>query len=536
MKTSALAFDDQIAQMIADSVSLVERVRLECALAKRLIERGDYEGARRALVERWMRVGDHPQLEGLENETKALLLLRCGALTGYLGSAYQISNAQEIAKDLITASGGMFELLGLTLDYIETQYELMLCYWRTGESNEARVVAMSALQMLDHSQLDDARSNSLKANLLIRTAIVESRLLRFDESLKLLDAASLIVSASDDSLLKGRFHAERGTTFRGSAGRDFLSPAERLVILESARQEFSHAIQYFELGGHVRYAARIQNNLGMTYLTMKNYPEAHLHFDAALNTFMRLKDAGSSAMVRESIARVFLAEGKYDEAIRIAEQAIRVLMGGDESAMLSEALTTYATARARKGLIAQGHSTFIRAADVAELAGNSENAGFALITLIEELHAHLSVAQLAEAYERADRLLFQTTNLEAVRRLRECAARLVARAKSPVDLHTTDDGQSHIRSMNHDDLPFDEAMWRFEAGVLRRALEASDYKISAAAKHLGMMHQRLSAMLKTRHKELMPKTKLRKKRQKSLIASDMRSKIRRSYRRKKDIS
>src|ERR1700694_72376 len=93
-------------------LSLNERARLRCRLAKQLEQGGDYEAAGEAMAELWQGIDARPMLEGLDGETKAEVLLRVGALTGWVGSARQISGSQEMAKDLISESARAFEELG----------------------------------------------------------------------------------------------------------------------------------------------------------------------------------------------------------------------------------------------------------------------------------------------------------------------------------------------------------------------------------------------------------------------------------------
>src|SRR6267378_8572529 len=97
----------------------IDRVRMLCALAKEREEAGEFEEARLALSEFWQRIGERPRLESLAEPEQAELLLRVGALSGWIGSARQIPGAQETAKDLISESSGLFERLGLLEKVVE---------------------------------------------------------------------------------------------------------------------------------------------------------------------------------------------------------------------------------------------------------------------------------------------------------------------------------------------------------------------------------------------------------------------------------
>jgi len=93
-------------------LSVNERAVLRCRLARNLEEAGDYEAASEALAELWQGVGSRPMVAGLDDETRAEVSLRVGALTGWIGSASQIEGSQEMAKDLISESLRAFEQLG----------------------------------------------------------------------------------------------------------------------------------------------------------------------------------------------------------------------------------------------------------------------------------------------------------------------------------------------------------------------------------------------------------------------------------------
>jgi hypothetical protein len=94
------------------SLSINERAQLRCRVARHQEWAGDFEAAREALGELWQGVGLRPNVEGLDEESRAVVLMRAGALTGWIGSASQIEGSQETAKDLISESIRIFEELG----------------------------------------------------------------------------------------------------------------------------------------------------------------------------------------------------------------------------------------------------------------------------------------------------------------------------------------------------------------------------------------------------------------------------------------
>ena len=72
-----------------------------CDLAKQLEKAGEYEAAREALGEFWSERDGSPVLDQLDEATKAQVVLRVGALSGWLGSTDQAARSQEIANNLI---------------------------------------------------------------------------------------------------------------------------------------------------------------------------------------------------------------------------------------------------------------------------------------------------------------------------------------------------------------------------------------------------------------------------------------------------
>src|SRR5688572_22628439 len=85
-----------------------ERAERACRLAKQLEKVGEYEAAYEALSEFWPLRTLSPNIEALDQSLKAEILLRVGALAGWLGAVDQIGGSQEEAKNSITKSIQIF--------------------------------------------------------------------------------------------------------------------------------------------------------------------------------------------------------------------------------------------------------------------------------------------------------------------------------------------------------------------------------------------------------------------------------------------
>jgi tetratricopeptide (TPR) repeat protein len=420
--------ETQITKALHEDASLTvdERVLLRCRLSRELEEKGDYESAAEILQPYFQRIGQRPAIDGLLLVAGAELLLRAGTLTGWLGNLKQIENAQENAKDLIGESLTKFSELGLTAKATEAQIELAHCYWREGGFDEARVLLDQALAQTGEE------TSELKLVALLRKALVESSATRFNNSLKILLDNSALFDASQNDTLKGRFHNELAYNFQS------LSSAEnRADYMDRALVEFTAAAFHFEQAGHTRYRAHVENNLGLLFYMLGRYDEAHEHLDRARELYPALKNAVYSAIVDETRARVFIAQDRFEEAESAARSACQIFERAGELAQLSEALTTLGRAQARTGDRDQGseagrelressaQETLEEAARVAEQSGNVENAGLALLTMIEELHDRLSSSELRSCYQRADELLARSQHPETLARLRRAARRIV---------------------------------------------------------------------------------------------------------------
>src|ERR1700682_1382242 len=299
-----------------------ERAQLRCQLARHLEEMGNYEAAREAMDELWRSVGESPVLEGLDQETAAEVLLRAGALTGWIGSTRQIERSQEAAKDLISRSISIFQTVRNEGKLAEAKIDLAYCYWREGGFDEARVMLQDAL-----SELGDT-NNHLKAVAMLRSAIVEGSAKRLNDALRIYMEAAPLFEESTNDVLKGKFHHGCGFVLK-NLGAD----EQRQDYIDRALIEYAAASFYFEQAGLARYQGCVENNLGFLFGTIGKFVEAHDHLDRAQALFTTLRDSVHLAQVDETRARVMLSAGRVAEAEKLAKVAVRTLeKGGRTSA------------------------------------------------------------------------------------------------------------------------------------------------------------------------------------------------------------
>jgi tetratricopeptide (TPR) repeat protein len=457
-----------------------QRTLLRCQMAAEFTHAGHYEAAREALGHLWQGIGQRPEMKGLSILTTAEVLLQCGVLSGWLGSVRQTPDAQEKAKDLLSEALRVFQSEGLPTKASEAQYELGLCYFRLGAYDDARVILEEAFNHLGEEGAE------LKAMISIRRASVEIWAGRYYEARRVLEETKSVFDDAND-VLRGKWHGQIGLVFRRLATTE-----GKTDYFDNAIIEYTAAIHYYEQAHHERYCATNLNNLAFLLYKLGRYTEAHEHLDRASRVLRRLRDDGLLAQVSETRARVFVAEKRYREANRIIADVIKTLEKGGEHALLADALAIQGVVWARLGFHESSLKAFRRAITIARDSGASSHAGLALLTLIEEHGAaRLSEFDLYRAYRRADGLLRDTQDAEEIARLRACA-RIVTSRLSGAEL-------------GDKDFSLPKAMLTYEAKFIAQALEIEEGSVSRAAKRLGIKHQTLAHLLRTRHKKLLGK-------------------------------
>ncbi|HAF12444.1 MAG TPA: hypothetical protein DHU55_14865 [Blastocatellia bacterium] len=503
--------------------SLSEGVLLLCVRAKELEEAGEIDDACGALSEFWRRLGERPHVAGLTTVARASLLLRAGALTGWVGSARQITGAQEIAKDLISEAARDFEEAGLVERVAEARVDLAICYWREGAFDEARVSLDEAL-----TQLGDIESEQ-RLRALLNKAIVEKVSNRYEDALRTHRAAAPLFEASSNNTLRGKFHNEYATVLKnvGLAGN-------REDYIDQALVEFSAASFHAEQVGNKRFLALVENNVGYLFVRLRRFPEAHNHLDRARLLFTTLKDKGMVAQVNDTRARAFIAQGQLDKAEALARASVRALEAGDELSLLAEALMTLGTAAARLGNFSKARAALEKAIRTAQNAGDPESGGVAALTMAEELRNHLPLNEVISYYHLAESELANSQHPEIQNRLGKCARLLFA--GQSLDASDNGHGSSAANANGSSQtqavsaaanaafssgdpvvITLEEQVLHFEGDLIKKALDLSDGSVTRAARLLGITHQGLAFILNGRQKNLLPARKPVKRRRRSII-------------------
>ncbi len=388
-----------------------ERVEACCTIAREKLEVGDYDGGVAAL-KAWWAVGQWPIQDGLTNKAAAELLLTAGMLSGLLASTNRFAGGQRPAEALLSGSIALFEQLGNKTRAAEGRIELSWCYFWQGLFDLARVGLQMSLDLLNSNQ------EELRSVALIRMAVVEHYAGRLHDAIELLNHARPLVE-NQRAWIKGRFHLEHATTLRDLG----VAEADEEYYARSLRH-YEQALAEFERLGNLRYTAIVENNLGYLLLTLRRSEEARNHLQRASDLFERFGDQIKRAQVAETVSQLYLANGDYQQAESAIISAVSILEDRGEDALLAEALTTQGVVLFRLGHKQEAKPIIERARRVAERCGDRENAGRALLILIEEMCDQLPDDERREIGAQANQLLANSQQPATRERLRKCLEKI----------------------------------------------------------------------------------------------------------------
>jgi tetratricopeptide (TPR) repeat protein len=483
---------------------LEERILRHCRLAQELEDKGHYEEARQALGELFPVIGEPPAVDELSPLTQAEVLLRVGAISGWIGGDRGIDGAQDYAQNLITKAARIFEAEGAIEKEADTRIDLAICYWRIGSYDEGRVVLYDLLDKIGGKDIPQ------EGRAWLHVAVIDMSSGRLHDAKQALTQAAPFYEQGSNLAAKGRFHNNLALVFRK------LGECEkREDYLDRALDEYAGASLYFQEAGHTRHAARVENNLGYLLYTLGRYNEAHQHLESACRMFIDLRDSVSVAQVNESRAQVFLAQARHAEAETVSFGAVHSLEHGGQQALLAEALLTHGTALARLGRDAQARVVLNRAAEVAQQVGDIEAAGRAHLVIIEELQSRLQAYELVDLYETADRLLENSQNNQTLARLRGCARSVIKKLLEQPGTQTAPE-EFLLDGTLYDELN------RYEGELIRRAWERSGGKLTRTAHLLGITHQGLRYILEGRQKDRIPGMTAPRPRRRSIFGTSKR--------------
>jgi tetratricopeptide (TPR) repeat protein len=468
----------------SSTLSANDEALLRCQTALEQKDQGDYAGAQKTMRPYWSRLGEAPNTCGLQRSVAAEVLLCVGVLTGWIGSKNQVSDAQEIAKNLITQSIAYFEAVPDLVKIAVAQSEIAYCYWREGALSEARSWLRDALDKLTFEGADRARA-------LLKLSTVEWTSGRFREALELLELNESLFRKITNPRIKGYYFSERGIIHRNLATTE-----NKREYFHRAINEYKEAEKQFKLARNQIFRADVINNVGFLLFKLDRYKEAHKYLNEARRLTVRFKDKARTAQIDESRAQVLIAEGRWSEAEHMARRAVSVLKKSGHFCMMAEALITQGKALAGLKRSDFARSVLQQSIQVAHQVSALNTAGLAALTLIEEV-PHLAPEVVQAAYKQAREWLANSQSPDTKLRLADVTDKVLASIQT--ELKSEDATEILLTEPGGLQAQLD----KYERVIIKRALVQAGGKVTVAASLLDLRYQSLAYKIEHQHPELL---------------------------------
>jgi tetratricopeptide (TPR) repeat protein len=103
---------------------------------------------------------------------------------------------------------------------------------------------------------------------------------------------------------------------------------------------FNLAKDYYKKTKHYLYRAFLENNLAVFFQKEGYFIEAHKHAKAAREAFKKLGDKTREGYSIDTQAQIYMAQGRYEEALKCANEAISMLGNGENYCYLANSMQT----------------------------------------------------------------------------------------------------------------------------------------------------------------------------------------------------
>ena len=270
----------------------------------------------------WKNTKQRPDVSELNKLEQAEILLRCGSLAGYVGSCQQKKDAQELAQTLLVEASKIFLLLADYEKLAECETYSALTYWRMGQLDEATSWINSAFQY----NLDK------KCEVRLHTHVVDGIIL-FEQG----KYAELVNKCK---ILEPLFHKSQFYILQGDFNSNYAYGLMELGYKNEALSRFDLAKQFYTKTSHFLYLALLENNLAVFFKSEEVYDEAHKAIKSARENFKKLGDKTREGYSIDTQAQIYMAESNYKEALKCANEAIKMLKKGENYCYLANSMQT----------------------------------------------------------------------------------------------------------------------------------------------------------------------------------------------------
>jgi tetratricopeptide (TPR) repeat protein len=283
---------------------------------------GKYEEARKCLSAFWSEITEFPNVSTLNTEEQAELFLRCGSLVGFIGNCRQLENSQDIALKFITEALDIFTALDKTEKISECETYMASTYQRLGR--------------LDHSNnwINRAFQHKIADNCEVRlhSYVIESLILMSEKNY-----AKLVERCKNVEIF---FRSSSNLFFQGAYNTNYAIGLLRLGELDKAFERFNLAEFFYNKSEHHYYLAQVENNIAILHQKAERYDSAHQFAIQSIERLRKFGDKNREGNSLDTRSQIFMSEGKYAEALKCSNQAIKLLESGENYCYLANTMQT----------------------------------------------------------------------------------------------------------------------------------------------------------------------------------------------------
>ncbi|HXQ37733.1 MAG TPA: tetratricopeptide repeat protein, partial [Anaerolineales bacterium] len=378
------------------------------------------------------------------------------------------------------------EELGDLRKVAEARAELAQCYWRVGDNESARILLTMALERL-------ASGGPAQANAILILSSVEWAESRYNEVLRILTLNAPLFQRISNHTIKGVYHNQLGIALRAIGASN-----KRTNYFHRAIQQYYSAEEQFKLAKHPAFRALVKNNIANVLRELRQFLEAQDYLQQARRLMVRVGDKVRVAQIDDSLAQVFIAEGKYEQAECAASRAARSFERSGRKCLLADTLINQGIALARmREEPARAQFIFQKAIETAYNAGSPNRAGLAALTMIEEIDT-LSPQLQSVAFVKAKEWLASSDMRDIKRRLDAARRKHSIQPLSDQSIDVFD-----VLFVKRRDLRAE--VLQYEHELISQTLTKVNGKVTDAAELLNMNHQSLAVLIETKHPDLLKK-------------------------------
>ncbi len=269
----------------------------------------------------WGDIEEDPDFSCYTQRQGAELYRLCGYFLSIYGKSRNVKLYQERAKNLLTKSIELYDLLGMNDHSAEAKVVMALSYFYDGAIQESESILRQVSELYEADHLNPVFLKACLNRLLVMHWKSE-----YADALEILREIEIPMEFCTDDRLLYMFHSQAGMIFRG------ISQFEKAIF------HYNRAIEKGREVGHLMTVANNHNNLAFLYKNIKAFELAHYHVEIAIKIHQENNFVGWLPHALDTKSLIYYAENKPALALEAINEAIELFREGDDFAVLVDAV------------------------------------------------------------------------------------------------------------------------------------------------------------------------------------------------------